>query len=257
VYTLACLGAAPLTKYTRDSLSATRFADPVTFVVSLFNQTEIVIAADTLALDGSLTPMDKACHKIKRFGPHVFAASGTNAGYDLRTHVLSNGMQIDSKIEVAAHQFYAAAKDAYEALDLRKRKYNETSILLAGFGDDGPDVYILKLPDGGLDSQQCFNRASLGIGTLSEFFRNHHTEEMTTNQRIQLAHFCVSLTAAKNGSMVKEPIDLAVLTQKDGLKIYETETNDNIDSFVKPFQERSATMISELDSFFLALLPTD
>ena len=227
----------------------------VTFVVSLFNQSEIVIAADTLELDGSLTPIDRPFHKIKSLGSHAFAASGTNAGYDIRQYLLSNGFQVDTKIEIAAKKFYLAAKEAYFALDFPKRKYNETSMLLAGFGDNGADVYILKLPDGGIDSQNSKCRASIGIGTLSEIFRNYHEPEMSRSERIQLAHFCVSLTAAKNISMVKEPIDIAVLTRTDGLAIYESEANNSVHPFAEPFRKRSAAMVEQLDSFFLGLLP--
>jgi len=226
----------------------------VTFVVSLFNDNEIVIAADTLQLDGSLTPVDKPFHKIKSLGPHVFAAAGMNAGYDIHAYLVARGFRVNENIEVAANEFYIAAKEAYQALDFPTRKYNETSMMLAGFGDDGANVYILKLPNNGLDSQQFHCRASIGIGTLSEFFRNYHTPEMGRNERIQLAHFCVSLTVAKNSSMVRGPVDLAILTPTGGLTRYESEP-DNINAFVEPFRERSEKMVEQLDSFFLGMLP--
>jgi len=218
----------------------------VTLVLSLLNADEIVMAADTLELDGS-SAWGTTCHKIKTLGPHLFGASGTNAGYDLYTYLTANGFQVNPNIEVAANEFYIAAKAAYQALDFPKRKHNETSMMLAGFADDDSDVYILKLPDGGIDRQGP-RWASIGLGTLCEFFRNLHDENMNTSQRIQLAHFCVSLTA-RYSHLVKEPIDVAVL-RRDGLRKY---TQDEL----RPFQQRSAALVEQVVPFILRQLNGD
>lgn len=216
----------------------------MTLVLSLSNADEIVIAADTLSLDTS-TGWATPCHKIKKLGPHAFGASGTNAGYDLHAYLVAKGFQANQNIEVAANEFYVAAKEAYQALDFSKKQHNHTSMMLAGFSEYDSATYILKLPDGGLD-RQVTGRASIGLGALCEFFRNLHDETLNTDQRIQLAHFCVSLTA-KYSRFVEEPIDITVLRRNE----FKEYTEDAL----KPLQQRSTTMIEQLGKFFLELLP--
>jgi 20S proteasome alpha/beta subunit len=120
-------------------------------------------------------------------------------------------------------------------------------MILAGFAEDDPAVYVLKLPEGGVD-RQIAGRASIGLGNLCEFFRNLHDESMTTNQRVQLAHFCLSLTA-RYSYLVKEPIDITVLS-RDGLREYK-------ESELLSFQQRSTAMVEQVVSSILGQLNDD
>jgi hypothetical protein len=223
---------------------------PVTLIVALPTNDEIILASDTLALDGSLTPRDPF-HKLLPFGPHVFASSGNDFGYAMYRHLMGKHLKLDCNIDIAAVELHREAYRVYES-DLHSPKIDfSPTLLLAGFSDDDAVIYRWKFPEGRPSPTR--EGTSIGVGTLCELFCNYHTYQMTHVQRIQLSHFCVSLVAAKNSSCVKEPIDIGIL--KRGFHLITHEGTDaTAESFLKPFREHSQTMISKLDSFFLELL---
>jgi len=115
-------------------------------------------------------------------------------------------------------------------------------------------VYSWKFPDGRPSPTR--EATSIGVDRLCEYFRNSHTLDMIQKERIQLAHFCVSLVAAKNDSCVKGPIDIGILKRGRRLETHEG-TDKTAEPFLKPLQDRSAAMILKLDAFFLELLSQD
>lgn len=217
----------------------------MTLIVALFNEQEIVIAADTMIYDTSRHKLLEPFHKIMPVGRHVFAASGTTTLFDIMTLLNAEGKHPNFDIDIAAGEYYKWTNEVFQA-----RRYSEKQggdALLAGFGKDGARVYSWHLPSqNGLVSNpgRIFLGARENTATFFPIFL--HRDSALLGERIQLAHFCIAL-AGRSDPRVGDPhngypIDISVLT-KEGLKAYTQEE-------LKPYIDRGEKLYIEIQALF-------
>ena len=220
---------------------------PMTLVVALFNQDEIVLAGDTLAMDSSCQRLSKPFHKLKPLGRHVFSASGASVGFDPYESLLSSGLEVHQDIHLAAGQVSSAMYDEYA-----KRGYDAdqtANCLLAGFGkDDQAMVYCWKLPTPRGPCSQARQYATVGAPDAPAicFLPLFHREEMTTDQRIQLAHFCLTRAGFSDVRVGDPrrgyPIDIVRVTI-EGIKVYAQDE-------LRPFIDKNDAIVATIASQF-------
>jgi 20S proteasome alpha/beta subunit len=219
----------------------------MTLVVGLFNQSEVVLAADTITLDESSTVARKPYHKLRHFGPHLFSAAGTQASFEIYKSLINSGLNLDADIQKAAHALYKASREIYREQYATEKQ--RVSMLLAGLDSEGkPDVYVWNFPKGaGAVSQSHHGRASIGMNTYSLFFvRCLHEDSMTTEQRIQLAHFAITSTVQMERSQcVGLPVDVWRLSS-DGVREYSQQE-------LEPFIRRNGELSGQLRQMFATL----
>jgi 20S proteasome alpha/beta subunit len=204
---------------------------PMTLVVALFNENEIVLAADTMIYDYASHKSLKPIHKIMQVGNHLFASSGTGAGYDIARHLDALGFSPNADIDVASQEYFHETNVKY-----RDRKYGAeqtSSVLFAGFGKKGPQVFYWPLPSHTALTANPQGYVSIGVkenASLS-FPRLYHYDSMTTEQRVRLAHFTITKAGESDPRVGNPregyPVDIAVLN-RDGVRMY-TEAD------LKPF----------------------
>lgn len=220
------------TRLSPERISDERELSPMTVVVALFNQDEIVFAADTLVYDFTSHKSQKPIHKIKLVGNHLFASSGTGSGYDIFRHLDALGFSPNPDIDIGSQEYFDATNVNY-----RERKYGSdqtSSVLFAGFGKHGSQVFYWPLPSHTALTSHPMGYASIGVkeNAALGFPRLYHRDSMTTEQRVRLAHFTVTKVGESDPRVGNPregyPVDIAVLN-RDGVKIY---TEDDLKPFV-------------------------
>jgi len=226
---------------------ARNLENPMTLVIALFNQDEIMFAADTLVYDYSHHKSPQPIHKIKVVGSHLFASAGTSVGYDICDHLNAVGSSLNTDIDIASGEYFDKTNIAYK--ERRYDSQNQTaSVLFAGFGRHSPQVFHWNLPSrGGLVSNPV---GFVSIGALenaaNSFARLYHRDAMTTEQRVRLAHFVITRAGESDPRVGNPrdgfPVDVTVLN-RSGVRIY---TPDEL----APFVDSSNTMHVAIQEIF-------
>ena len=241
--------AAPTVRIAPETPSFLEEDFSMTFVIALFNSHEIVVAADTLIYDTTHHKATKPYHKIMSIGPHLFAASGTSAAFDIRDYMDGLGFTCTGDISVDALNYYRKMNEVYQ--ENRYGKDQTSSVLLAGFHEGQSQVYSWNLPSHVAPASNRTGYAFIGAreNTATFFPIFLHRDDMKTGDRIQLAHFCATRVGESDPRVGDPrqgfPVDVAVL-QNGGMKLY-TEAE------LKPFVDKNNSIYTSIRQLFNSL----
>jgi len=204
------------------------------------------LAADTMTLDEKSSASPLPYHKIRRFGPHLFAGASTHVSFEIYNLLVADGMVLDPDITKAAHSLYKATRKLYR--EEYPHKKQGASMLLAGFENDKrANIFTWRFPDdNGPINTSHLGRACIGLDVHSVFFaRTLHRDDMRTDQRVQLAHFCIfAAVKMDNSHAIGLPIDAWRLTC-DGAKEYSAGE-------LEEFRRRDGEISGQISQLFLA-----
>jgi len=219
----------------------------MTLIVALFNKQEIVFAADSMIYDSESQAIRDPVHKLKVLGQFIFAASGTSTGYEIYDQLVASKIQLSGDIALAAHECCAETNRIYGTGHYNPRD-QKASILFGGFGACGPAVYCWSLPSQHAatsnTSGYVFSGAETAVSTA--FPRLFHKPSLSTDSRIRLAHFCVTVTGMSD-LRVGNPargyaVDVTVLTRN--------KVDEYSQERLRPFVDSSARLYREIKDLF-------
>ncbi|MGD0458864.1 MAG: hypothetical protein ABSC21_14100 [Terriglobia bacterium] len=221
---------------------------PMTLIVALFNEQEIVFAADSMIFDSEIHAVPEPVHKLKVLGQFIFAASGTNVGYDIYDQLVARKVKFSDDIALAVHECCRETCEIYSGRRYNHQMNQKAFILLGGFGANGPAVYSWSLPFQGAPNSNPSGYAFIGTGktAATAFPRLFHKSSLSTDSRIRMAHFCVTVAGMSDlrvGNPERDyPVDITVLTQ------------NNIDEYSQerliPFVKSSKKLYKRISTLF-------
>lgn len=175
-------------------------------------------------------------------GNWIIGCANSGVGYDLINFIEQGRERFNPNIDQGVHEYAARTLQLY-----RQRGYRGApSFLLAGAHESGVRIYGWNLaPDD--DGNGPFSGAmtvvrqnAIGTGHHGALYFSFafHDESGTTQQRILLAHLCVT-EAAKQDPRCGPPVQIGVVSRSEKARIL-TEKE------LKPVQARSEEIISTL-----------
>ena len=188
----------------------------MSLIVALQGRDELVFASDTLGWDAMKEGYYKfQVSKLRVLSRNwILGSAGTGIGADLQEQIEASTESFGSDIDLGARAYARRTAELYR----RCRYVGETSFLLGGFNRQGPVLYRWSFPEFSGAVRCRAGRAAIGIGEHGAmyFAAAYHTESMTTETRMLLAHFCIH-EVTRRDPQVGTPIELAV-ARHDGVR---------------------------------------
>jgi len=225
----------------------------MTLILALVGNGEVVLAADSQASSGDGGGLYTCSVKKLRSansGRWIVGVANNHAGWALVDHIESTGETFNVDIHIGANEYANRTKELYE-------KYQHaalTSFVLAGTSPRDAAIYSWSLRrsgprvefDGILPTPEQSAVGAHQHGGM-HFAHRFHTREMTTPQRIQLAHLCVS-EACHQDPRVDFPVEVGLIRLNKTPQLF-TPTE------LKDVQKRSEHISSEIRRLVISSNP--